>query len=68
MARLARGETAVLSSIRYRSKAHRDRVVAKVMQDPRMSRLMQAGPPFDPGRMGHGGFAPLVGLPAARRA
>jgi uncharacterized protein YbaA (DUF1428 family) len=55
LARLKRGETAVFSWIVYRSRAHRDRVNAKVMADPRMNKI--PGPmPFDPKRMAYGGF------------
>jgi uncharacterized protein YbaA (DUF1428 family) len=61
MARLKAGETVVFSWIVYRSKAHRDRVNAKVMKDPRMDAMMGAGGmPFDPKRFAMGGFEVLV--------
>jgi uncharacterized protein YbaA (DUF1428 family) len=57
--KLKPGETVVFSWIVYKSRAHRDKVNAKVMADPRMS-----GPPpnmpFDPKRMMYGGFEVIV--------
>lgn len=55
------GETVIFSWILYRSRAHRDRVNAKVMKDPRM-RMMEKGQgmPFDVKRMVYGGFSVLV--------
>jgi uncharacterized protein YbaA (DUF1428 family) len=52
-----RGETVLFSFIGYKSRAHRDRVNARVMQDPRMNALgdVQAMP-FDMNRMIYGGF------------
>src|SRR5258706_9750142 len=45
-------ETVVFSWIVYNSRAHRDEVNAKVMQDPRMTSMMDAGKmPFDGKRM-----------------
>ena len=61
LARVKRGETVVFSWIVYRSRAHRDRVNAKVMADPRMQKM--SGPmPFDPKRMAYGGFTIGVDL------
>lgn len=57
--RLTRSEVPFLSFIVFRSRAHRDRVNAKVMKDPRMAAF--AGEmPFDVKRMGYGGFKALV--------
>lgn len=57
--KLKRGETAQFSFIVYKSRAHRDRVNAKVMKD-----MEQMGPPrdmpFDMKRMTHGGFKTIV--------
>ena len=54
-------ETVVFSWIVFKSRAHRDRVNAKVMTDPRMARMMEDGPmPFDIKRMVYGGFVVLV--------
>lgn len=55
---LKRGETVVFSWIVYESRAHRDRVNAKVMKDPRMSGDMEM--PFDVKRMLYGGFKTIV--------
>jgi uncharacterized protein YbaA (DUF1428 family) len=57
------GETAFFSWIVYRSRAHRDRVNARVMKDPRITAMM--GPtsmPFDLKRMSYGGFKILVDM------
>jgi uncharacterized protein YbaA (DUF1428 family) len=53
------GETVVFAWIVYKSRAHRDRVNAKVMKDPRMQ-MPPEGMPFDPKRMTAGGFEVLV--------
>lgn len=53
-------ETVVFAWIVYRSRAHRDRVNAKVMSDPRMASMHGASLPFDGRRMFWGGFKPLV--------
>ena len=56
-----RGETILFSFIVYKSRAHRDRVNAKVMKDPRMDKLMDPGAmPFDMTRMAYGGFKVFV--------
>ena len=55
------GETVVFSWIVYKSRAHRDRVNAKVMKDKRL--FEHDGPkgmPFDGKRMIYGGFKVLV--------
>ena len=60
--KLKPGETVVLSWIVYKSRAHRDRVNAKVMKDPRLAKMMNPKAlPFDGGRMIFGGFKFLVG-------
>ena len=53
-------ETVVFSWIAYKSRAHRDRVNASVMKDPRMAALCTAAMPFDMQKMSHGGFKTLV--------
>ncbi len=59
--KLKRGETVVFSWIVYKSRAHRDRVMAKVMKDPRMAKMMQTEEmPFDGKRMIFGGFKIFV--------
>ena len=55
------GETVVFSWIVFKSRAHRDRVNAKVMKDPRLAKMMEKGAmPFDVKRMVYGGFKFLV--------
>src|SRR5688500_13345774 len=63
-ARLQRGEAVVFSFIVYKSRAHRDRVNAKVMKDPRMNKMMNDATemPFDMKRMTYGGFKAIVDL------
>jgi uncharacterized protein YbaA (DUF1428 family) len=54
-------ETVIFSYIVYKSRAHRDQVVAKVMKDPRLAKMMTPGVmPFDGKRMIYGGFKLLV--------
>jgi uncharacterized protein YbaA (DUF1428 family) len=54
------GETVVFAWIVFKSRAHRDRVNAKVMKDPRMAPMMDKPMPFDIKRMVYGGFKVLV--------
>ena len=55
--KLKPGETVVFSYIVYTSRAHRDRVNAKVMKDPRLKPMMDPKAlPFDGKRMFWGGF------------
>ena len=59
--KLKAGETVVFSWIVYKSRAHRDKVNAKVMADPRMRKIMETSDmPFDVKRMVYGGFQFLV--------
>jgi uncharacterized protein YbaA (DUF1428 family) len=55
-----RSETVVFAWIRYRSRAHRDRVMAKVMKDPRVTGIPSEKMPFDSKRMFFGGFEMIV--------
>ena len=60
-ARARAGEVVVFSWIVYRSRAHRDRVNAKIMKDPRLAALCDGKDmPFDVKRMCYGGFRVLV--------
>jgi uncharacterized protein YbaA (DUF1428 family) len=55
------GETVIFAWIVYKSRAHRDRVNAKVMKDPRLAKMMDPkGMPFDVKRMSYGGFDTIV--------
>jgi len=54
-------ETVVFSYIVYKSRAHRDRVLAKVMKDERLAKMMKGQEvPFDGRRMIYGGFKSIV--------
>ena len=67
-ARVARskpGEVVVFSFTAFRSRAHRDRVNAKVMQDPRVLAMMsEEQMPFDAKRMVYGGFSVMIDMAA----
>jgi uncharacterized protein YbaA (DUF1428 family) len=54
-------ETVVFAWISYKSRAHRDKVNAKVMKDKRIAKMMNPkAMPFDAGRMIYGGFKVIV--------
>ncbi len=54
-------ETVFFSWIVYKSKAHRTRVNAKVMKDPRVAAMCDPkNSPFDMKRMAYGGFKAAV--------
>jgi uncharacterized protein YbaA (DUF1428 family) len=57
---LKRTESVIFAWITFKSKAHRDRVNAKVMKDPRLTSIGPEGMPFDVERMSYGGFKVLV--------
>ena len=59
--KLKPGEVVWFSWILYRSRAHRDRVNARVMKDPRLAKMMDPkAMPFDGKRMFWGGFKVAV--------
>jgi uncharacterized protein YbaA (DUF1428 family) len=59
--KLKPSETVMFSWITYKSRAHRDRVNAKVMKDKRLAKMMDLkAMPFDGKRMIYGGFKILV--------
>jgi uncharacterized protein YbaA (DUF1428 family) len=61
--KLKRGETVIFSWIVYKSRKHRDQVLAKVMKDPRLAKMMDPkAMPFDGKRMIYGGFKTAVAL------
>jgi uncharacterized protein YbaA (DUF1428 family) len=61
--KLKPGETVFFSWIVFKSRAHRDRVNAKVMKDPRLAKMMDPkAMPFDAKRMIYGGFKSVVDL------
>ena len=56
-----RSETVFFSYIVYRSRADRDRIMKKVMSDPRLKDMMDMkNLPFDAKRMIWGGFKTMV--------
>jgi uncharacterized protein YbaA (DUF1428 family) len=58
--KLKPSETVVFAWIVYKSRAHRDRVNAKVMADPRFAGMDMKTMPFDGKRMIFGGFKVMV--------
>lgn len=61
--KLKKTETVVFSYIVYKSRAQRDRILAKVMADPRLADMMDPKDmPFDSKRMFFGGFKTIVSL------
>jgi uncharacterized protein YbaA (DUF1428 family) len=58
--KLKPGETVLFSWIMFTSRAHRDRVNAKVMKDERLANMDPKEMPFDCKRMVYGGFKVLV--------
>jgi len=57
--KLKPGETVVFGWIEYKSRKDRDRIMAKVMKDPRLAGMME-DMPFDGMRMFWGGFKSMV--------
>ena len=59
--KLKPGETVIFAYVVYKSRAQRDRVMAKVMKDPRLADMMDPKKmPFDAKRMFWGGFKGLI--------
>ena len=58
--KLKPGEGLVGSYVLYRSKAHRNAVNKKMMQDPDMKESMNETMPFDMKRMCYGGFKTII--------
>ena len=59
--KLKSGETVIFAFVVFKSRAHRDKVNAKVMKDPRLTADMaEADMPFDCKRMVYGGFKTIV--------
>jgi uncharacterized protein YbaA (DUF1428 family) len=59
--KLKPNETVVFAWVTYKSRKHRDRVVAKVMKDARFAGMDPKSMPFDGKRMIYGGFTTIVG-------
>ena len=62
LAKAKKGETVVFSWIVYKSRAHRDRVNAKVMKHPVMAKMVTDPMPFNMKQMAYGGFKVLVDI------
>jgi uncharacterized protein YbaA (DUF1428 family) len=61
--KLKKNEVAWFSWITYKSRKHRDQVLARVMKDPRLAKMMDPNAmPFDGKRMIYGGFKAMVDL------
>jgi uncharacterized protein YbaA (DUF1428 family) len=61
--KLKPSETVIFAYIVYKSRAHRDRVNAKVMKDPRIAKMMDPkSMPFDARRMFWGGFKVMLDM------
>ena len=56
------GETVIFAWVVFKSRAHRDKVNAKVMKDPRLAKMGPETMPFDCKKMAYGGFKTLVNL------
>ncbi len=59
--KLKPGETVIFSYAVYKSRAHRDRVMAKVMNDKEVTKMWD-NMPFDGMRMIWGGFKTIVSV------
>ncbi len=62
--KLKPGETLVYAAVEFKSEAHRNATMKKIMADPAMMAIVPKGekPPFDYKRMVYGGFKVLVDL------
>ncbi len=61
LAKVKAGEVVVFSWITYKSKADKNRIMKKVMADPRLADMMNpASMPFDMSRMAWAGFKTFV--------
>jgi uncharacterized protein YbaA (DUF1428 family) len=66
--KLKKGEVVVFSYITYKSRGDRDRIMKKVMNDPRLADMMdEDNMPFDGMRMFWGGFKPVVNEHSEKR-
>ena len=61
--KLKKNEVVIFSYILYKSRAARDKCMAKVMKDPRLANMMDPkNMPFDGKRMFYGGFKTIVDM------
>ena len=62
VAKAKKGEVVIFSWVVYKSRAHRDRILPKIMQDKRLTSMGPKDMPFDMKRMSYGGFKVLVDM------
>ncbi|HMQ04425.1 MAG TPA: DUF1428 domain-containing protein [Pyrinomonadaceae bacterium] len=62
--KLKPGETIIYAAVEFKSEAHRNSTMKKIMADPALMSMIPKGkkPPFDYKRMVYGGFKVLVDL------
>jgi uncharacterized protein YbaA (DUF1428 family) len=60
IAKAKKDETVIFSYILFKSRAHRDKVNARVMKDKRIAGVDFGAMPFDMKRMSYGGFDVIV--------
>ncbi len=60
--KLKKNEVVFFSYIVYKSRADRNRIMKKVMKDPRFTGMGPDMMPFDGKRMIYGGFKPVVSM------
>jgi uncharacterized protein YbaA (DUF1428 family) len=60
--KLGRGEVLTAAIVGFRSRAHRDQVMKKMFNDPRMAEMMKKKPLFDMKKMVYGGFVTFVSV------
>jgi uncharacterized protein YbaA (DUF1428 family) len=59
--KLKKGEVVIFSFVTYKSRKQRDRIMAKIMKEPRFEKYMDPkNMPFDGKRMFWGGFRTIV--------
>lgn len=59
---LKKDEILISAVADFRSRTHRDQVMKKIFNDPRMEKMMQAEPLFDMKKMVYGGFSSIVNI------
>jgi uncharacterized protein YbaA (DUF1428 family) len=66
--KLKPGEVVIFSWVLYKSRAQRDKIVAKVMKDPRLASMMDPkNMSFDGKRMFWGGFKTMIALDSSKK-
>ena len=60
--RSAKGEILTAAVVEFTSREHRDEVMAKTLEDPRVTAMMEGDDLADMDQMRYGGFAPIVAV------